>query len=163
MMRRVFGVGVMASLVLLGVARADSTYIDPTGPNPTLPAEPVTIIDDNGQRHVFTIEVASTTAEQDTGLMFRTSIAANGGMIFPWAKPQMADMWMENCPVPEDMVFIGADGIIKKIAENTVPYSTADISSGVPVAATLELQGGITAAENISVGDRVIAKQFGGG
>jgi uncharacterized membrane protein (UPF0127 family) len=50
---------------------------------------------------------------------------------------------------------------VKAIAENTVPYSLRDISSGVPVVATLELQGGITATDDINVGDKVIAKQFG--
>jgi uncharacterized membrane protein (UPF0127 family) len=72
-------------------------------------------------------------------------------------------MWMKNCPVPEDMVFINPDGTIAAIAEDTVPYSLKNISSGGPVLATLELQGGITAALGISVGDRVIAKQFSGG
>ncbi len=152
---------VLLSFVLLAsAARAD--YITPTGPQPTLPTEKLTIIDDNGKPHVFTIEIASTTAEQDTGEMFRTAIPATGGMIFPTTPPQVANMWMENCPVPEDMVFIGADGVIKAIAEDTVPYSTLTITSGVPVAATLELQGGLTASLNISVGDRVIAKQFPG-
>jgi uncharacterized membrane protein (UPF0127 family) len=160
-MKRIFGVGLLAGCFAFGAARAD--YITPTGPQATLPTETLTIIDDNGQRHVFTVEVASTEAEQDTGEMFRTSIPANKGMIFPWTQPQISQMWMQNCPVPEDMVFIGSDGVIKAIAENTVPYSTATISSGVPVAATLELQGGLTATLNISVGDKVIAKQFGGG
>ncbi len=64
-------------------------------------------------------------------------------------------MWMKNCPVPEDMVFIGADGTIIHIAENTVPESLAEISSGGPVRATLELQGGLTARLDIRVGDHV--------
>jgi uncharacterized membrane protein (UPF0127 family) len=69
-------------------------------------------------------------------------------------------MWMKNCPVPEDVVFIGSDGLIKGIAENTVPYSLKGNSSPVPVIATLELQGGITEALDISVGDKVIAKHI---
>ena len=69
-------------------------------------------------------------------------------------------MWMKNCPVPEDVVFIGNDGTIKGIAENTVPYSLKGNSSPVPVIATLELQGGITETLGISVGDKVIAKQI---
>ena len=44
-----------------------------------------------------------------------------------------------------------------------MPYSLNTISSGVPVKATLELQGGITAANNINVGEKVIAKPFSGG
>jgi uncharacterized membrane protein (UPF0127 family) len=84
-------------------------------------------------------------------------------MLFVWPSLQVSDMWMKNCPVPEDMLFIGADGTIQAIAEETVPFSLKDISSGVKVAATLEVAGGTAAALDINVGDKVIAKQFGGG
>jgi len=60
------------------------------------------------------------------------------------------------------MVFIGPDHKIAAIADNTVPYSLRAIASGVPVIATLELQAGITAAEDINVGDKVVAAQLGG-
>jgi uncharacterized membrane protein (UPF0127 family) len=154
------GVLSLAVLVLAaGAARAD----DPTAAQPKLPTEELTIIGDDGTRHVFNVELPVTAIQQQTGEMYRTNIPADAGMLFMWPQEQMADMWMEHCPVPEDMLFIGADGVIKSIAENTVPYSLKDIKSGVPVLATLELQGGITAALGISVGDKVIAKQFPGG
>jgi len=144
-----------------GLARADDD--NPTGPQPKLAAEPLTIISDDGKQHVFTVEVAVTQQQQDTGLMFRNVVPANTGMLFPWPQPQVSQMWMKNTIEPLDMLFIGADGTVKAIAENTVPYSLRVISSGVPVLATLELQAGITAALDINVGDKVIAKQFGGG
>jgi uncharacterized membrane protein (UPF0127 family) len=146
-------------LLMFGVARAD----EPTHAQPKLPTEQLSIISDDGKAHVFTVELPVTAQEQATGEMFRNNIPADTGMLFMWPQPQVSQMWMENCPVPEDMVFIGADGTIKSIAENTVPYSLKNISSGVPVMATLELQGGLTAAEDINVGDKVIAKQFSGG
>ncbi len=149
------------AVALAGLARADDG--DPTGPQPKLPTEQLTIISDDGKSHVFNVELPVTPIQQQTGEMFRTSIPADAGMLFVWPQPQQSDMWMKNCPVPEDMLFIGADGIIKTIAENTVPYSLKDIESGVPVLATLELQGGLTATLDIDVGDRVIAKQFPGG
>ena len=145
--------------MVAGAARAD----EPTKAQPKLPTETLSIISDDGKTHVFTVELPVTEQEQETGEMFRTNIPADTGMLFMWPQPQVSQMWMENCPVPEDMVFIGADGTIKSIAENTVPYSLKNISSTVPVMATLELQGGITAAEDINVGDKVIAKQFSGG
>jgi uncharacterized membrane protein (UPF0127 family) len=150
-------------LAALGTNLAHADNDDPTGPQPKLPTEQLTIIGDDGKPHVFTVELAVTTQQQDTGLMFRPMVPADTGMLFPWPQPQVSDMWMKNTIAPLDMVFIGADGTIKAIAENTVPYSLRDISSGVPVLATLELQAGITAADGISVGDKVIAKQFNGG
>ena len=59
---------------------------------------------------------------------------------------------MENTLIPLDMVFIGADGTIGSITENTVPQSLAIISSNGPAIATLELQGGLTGKLNITVG-----------
>ncbi len=125
------------------------------GPQPELPTAKLTVVSAGGVRHVFTVELASTPQEQEIGEMFRTSIPADRGMFFDWGEPREQAMWMKNCPVPEDMVFIGADGRIAHIAENTVPESEATISSGGPVRATLELQGGITAKLGIAVGDRV--------
>jgi uncharacterized membrane protein (UPF0127 family) len=138
-----------------GVARA----VD--GAQATLPTQKVTIIGANGVRHDFTAEIASTPLQQEIGEMYRTNIPADHGMFFDWGTPREVPMWMKNCPVPEDMVFIGADGTITHIAENTVPESEMIIPSGGPVRATLELQGGITAKLDIRVGDKVSGVIFG--
>lgn len=149
-----------ALLVLLGSvpALAQDTS-EPTHAQPRLPTQPLTIIS-RGVRHQFTVEVARTPREQQVGLMFRTNIPADSGMLFIWPTVQESDMWMENCPVPEDMLFVGPDGVISSIAENTVPESLAQISSDGPVRATVELQGGITAKLDIRVGDRIENKAF---
>ncbi len=126
-----------------------------TGPQPELPTRTLTIVGKSGEKHAFTVEMATTPQEQEVGEMFRTSIPADRGMFFDWGTPRSVPMWMKNCPVSEDMVFIGDDGTITHIAENTVPESLANISSGGVVRATLELQGGLTAKLNIGVGDRV--------
>lgn len=158
-----FAPALIAGLFVGHFAIAQQVNDDPTGPQPRLPVESLTIKTTAGKEYHFTAELPTTPQEQATGEMFRTSIPANQGMLFIWPTLQVSEMWMKNCPVPEDMVFIGSDGTIVAIAENTVPYSLDTISSGVPVKATLELQGGITAADNINVGDKVIAKPFSGG
>ncbi len=160
---KIFVPALMAGLLVGHFALAQTVNDDPTGPQPKLPTEPLTIKTTTGKAYHFTVELPTTLQEQATGEMFRTLIPADQGMLFVWPTPQVSEMWMKNCPVPEDMVFIGSDGTIVAIAENTVPYSLNTISSGVPVKATLELQGGITAADNINVGDKVIAKPFAGG
>jgi hypothetical protein len=125
------------------------------GPQTNLPHAKVMISGHGGQPHPFDVELALTPAQQETGMMFRTSIPAGTGMLFDWGTPRDMPMWMKNCPVPEDMIFIGADGTIARIAENTVPESYAIIPSGGPVRATLEVQGGLTAQLDIRVGDKV--------
>jgi len=155
---------ILTAVALLGLAGglARAADDDPTGPQPKLTTEQLTIISDDNKQHVFTVELAQTEQQQDTGLMFRTVVPADTGMLFPWPQPQVSQMWMKNTIAPLDMVFIGPDHKIAAIADNTVPYSLRAIASGVPVIATLELQAGITAAEDINVGDKVVAAQLGG-
>jgi uncharacterized membrane protein (UPF0127 family) len=134
---------------------------EPGGPQPELPKQKLTIVGKDGARHVFDVEIARTTREQETGEMFRKSVPPDGGMLFVWPAAQESEMWMKNTLVPLDMVFIGADGTIRHIAEDTVPRSLRIIDSGGPVRATLELAGGTTARLGITVGDKVLAPALG--
>jgi len=129
-------------------------------PNPTLPTQKLTIVGQNGAKHDFTVEMAVTPEQQETGLMFRREVPADRGMLFVWDEPHEVPMWMKNTLVPLDMVFIGADGKVIHIAEDTVPQSLAQISSGGPVKATLELQAGLTEKLDIRVGDKVAGGGF---
>ncbi len=120
---------------------------------------PVTITSAQG-KHRFEVEAARTTAEQAQGLMYRTDLKPDGGMLFaPYPPegggPREASFWMKNTPTPLDILFIRADGTIARIAENTVPFSEAAVPSGEPVAAVLELVGGRSAELGISEGDSV--------
>ena len=119
----------------------------------------LTITSSNGV-HAFQVEVAKTAAEQEKGLMFRTDIPDNGGMLFwPYppggGAPKEASFWMKNTPSPLDIIFIRADHSIARIAENAVPFDETPIPSGEPVAAVLELNGGRAAALGIAEGDKV--------
>ena len=105
---------------------------------------PLTIVQGT-QTHRFTVEVADTPAAQERGLMHRTSLAPDAGMIFPYSPPQYASFWMKNTLIPLDMLFIRADGTIDRIAENTIPESLEPVASGGEVAAVLELAGGTAA------------------
>lgn len=99
--------------------------------------------------HNFSVEVARTPEEQQHGLMGRTSLPPDGGMLFPFEPPKIATFWMKNTLIPLDMIFIRADGTIDRIAENTVPESLAPVASGGEVKAVLELAGGTAATLGI--------------
>jgi uncharacterized membrane protein (UPF0127 family) len=105
--------------------------------------------------HAFDVEVASTPEQQTVGLMFRTRVAPDGGMLFVSTGERDAQFWMRNTLVPLDMIFINTDGSIRHIAENTVPQSLAVIGSRGPVHATLELAAGTAERLDIRVGDKV--------
>jgi uncharacterized membrane protein (UPF0127 family) len=143
-------------LALLGTQAAAQA-----GPQPRLPTERLVIVGRDGRRHEFTVEMALTPEQQTVGLMFRPSVAPNEGMLFDWGQPRESSMWMRNTIASLDMVFINADGTIRRIAENTVPYSLASIESRGPVRATLELAAGTAARLGLHPGDRVEQRIFG--
>ena len=105
--------------------------------------------------HSFTVEVAETSQQQSKGLMFRTELPDNKGMLFQFVEVRMASFWMKNTVIPLDIIFIRSDGVIENIAENTEPYSTIPVESTAPVTAVLELRGGLTAEMGIAAGDKV--------
>jgi uncharacterized membrane protein (UPF0127 family) len=108
-----------------------------------------------GNKHSFTVEVASTVEQQAMGLMYRNALAPDRGMIFPFDPPRDASFWMRNTLIPLDMIFVRADGSIANIAANTVPYSEEPVHSAGPVAAVLEIAGGRSAELGIKPGDKV--------
>ena len=118
----------------------------------------LTVTSTNGA-HDFTVEIAKTSDEQERGLMFRTNIPKDGGMLFapypPDGPPREATFWMKNTPSSLDIIFIRADGTIAHIADNAVPFSEARIPSGEPVSAVLEINGGRAAELGIAEGDKV--------
>jgi uncharacterized membrane protein (UPF0127 family) len=146
-----------ALLALPALSRGES---GPTKAQPELPKEKLVIVTHDGARHEFEVEVASTPEQQETGLMFRTSVPPNGGMLFDQGTEQPVRMWMKNTLISLDMLFIGPDGTIRRIAENTVPQSLAVIDGG-EARATLELAAGTAERLDIRVGDKVLAKTFG--
>lgn len=128
---------------------------------PSLPAQQaqfrkdkLTIKTSSGD-HVIAIEVAETSEQKSLGLMFRTSVPANTGMLFPYGDPQELTMWMRNTYASLDMVFIRRDGTVHRIEYATEPLSERVISSKGAVTAVLELAAGEANRLGIKAGDRV--------
>jgi len=103
----------------------------------------------------FQVEVAKTEREQEIGLMFRKTMPANHGMIFPFPSERMATFWMHNTYLPLDMIFIRKDGTISSIAPMVKPNSDDITASVEPVGAVLELNSGAAARTGIKPGDKV--------
>ena len=118
-------------------------------------------IETAGGPHKFAIELATTPAQMEQGLMFRQSLAPDSGMLFDFRTPSMASMWMKNTWIPLDMLFIDARGHIVNIRERAVPGSLEPISAAAPVRVVVELNGGTAARLGIRPGDRVVFPLFG--
>lgn len=116
---------------------------------------PLTITSAGGKAHRFTVELARTPEEQEQGLMNRSTLAPDKGMIFPMEPARPASFWMKNTLIPLDMIFVRPDGTISSIAENTVPLSLEPVISTEPVRAVLEIPGGRSGELGIKPGDKV--------
>ncbi|EAQ28968.1 hypothetical protein NAP1_15253 [Erythrobacter sp. NAP1] len=106
------------------------------------------------ERHTFTTELALTNAEQARGMMFRTEMGDDEGMLFPSYQPQARSFWMKNTPLPLDIIFIGPGNRITNI-EAGVPYSTDSVFSDGPAVAVFEIRGGLSEELGIKPGDMV--------
>ena len=109
---------------------------------------------------VFSVEMATTEEEKQTGLMYRKELADGKGMLFDFSPEQQISMWMKNTYISLDMIFIRADGRILRIAENTEPLSTRIISSGGLAKGVLEVIAGTAQKYGIQPGDRVAHPLF---
>jgi len=123
-------------------SRAMVLPVDPT---------PLVVVTKDGNRS-FSIEIADTDAEREAGLMYRQDMADNHGMLFVFEIPQQVSFWMQNTPMPLDLIFVGQDGKIRAIKHGE-PQSEAIISPGVPVRFVLELKAGTAAKDGIEYGD----------
>ena len=124
-------------------------------------AENAVIIEtDEGERR-FTVELADDPEERRVGLMHRTDLAEDAGMLFDFGdEPQIQSMWMKNTLIPLDIAFIDEEGVIRRIAADATPRSLESIPSGAPVIAVLEVNGGAFARLGIEEGDRVRHPMF---
>lgn len=152
----------LAVVLVLGAGAGGVAYMhgQTKAEDPAVVTLPLTIKSANGAK-MFVVERAKTATQQERGLMYRTDLKPDGGMLFwPYpaggGAPVNANFWMKNTPSPLDILYIRADGTIARIAENTVPFSEAPIPSGEPVGAVLELIGGRSSELGIAEGDLVI-------
>jgi uncharacterized membrane protein (UPF0127 family) len=121
-----------------------------------LPFSTLKVQTSTGKEHMFQVEVARTSQEQQIGLMWRLALKPNEGMLFPFPTPRIASFWMRNTYISLDLLFIKKSGHIANIAANAVPLSEALLISDGEVSAVLELAAGTAQRLGIKPGDRVI-------
>ncbi len=117
-------------------------------------------IESGGKQHQFKVEMADNDERRTIGLMYRSTMAPDAGMLFDFKRDQPVSMWMRNTLIPLDMLFISRDGRVVNIAERTVPLSEATISSNGDVRAVLEVNGGTAQRLGLKAGDHVIHPMF---
>ena len=100
----------------------------------------------------LTVEVARTIEEQRKGLMFRTELAADRGMVFVFTPVRPVAMWMKNTLIDLDAAFLDEKGCIFRIA--SMKAKTLDLHrSELPAAYVVETNGGWFDFHNVKPGD----------
>lgn len=115
-------------------------------------------LDINNQ--VAWVEVADSEAKRVQGLMYRTKLDPDSGMLFVYAQPQKMSFWMKNTNIPLSIAFITSDGVITDILKMEVydgspDYQLPSYRSSQMAQFALEMSQGWFEQKKIQVGDRV--------
>ena len=112
-------------------------------------------IDTSSGPHVFSVELMSTDAEREKGLMNRRSLAKDHGMLFDFHQQQPVFFWMKDTYLPLDMIFVAQNGRVVSIKRDAKPLDETLIPSGAPTLGVIEVNAGIADAIGVKVGDEV--------
>lgn len=138
----------LAAAIQLPTARAQSEPLQDLSTFPRTTLE----VHSGSATHRFKVWVADTPGRQTQGLMFVRDLPDDEGMLFTDC---CSGIWMKNTYISLDIVFVGSDGRIVKIAQRARPFDLTTISAGQPVKAVVELKGGEAALQHLKPGDRV--------
>ena len=116
----------------------------------------ITIIGTNEERSEVEVEVeiADDKAEQRRGLMERTELAENAGMLFVFDREEPRSSWMRNTLIPLSIAYIASDGRIVDI-QDMQPLDETSHPSAEPAQYALEVNQGFFAERGIEVGNVV--------
>jgi len=108
----------------------------------------------------ITAEMALRGIEIQTGMMFRTNIPENEGMIFVLPGPQRAAFWMKNCPESLSAAYINTQGVIEEIHLLEKQNTNSVVSTSDGIRFVLEMKEGWFQRHNIETGV-VVRTEFG--
>ncbi len=95
----------------------------------------------DGTREVV-VELALTEAERNTGLMNRTQLDTDAGMLFLFPDERPRTFWMKNTLLPLDILFLDSDGRVQNVARAQPGVEKPGYHSLRPARMVLELNQG---------------------
>ncbi|MBU2930226.1 DUF192 domain-containing protein [Winogradskyella psychrotolerans] len=101
------------------------------------------------------IEIADDEYTTQTGLMYRTKLETNHGMLFIFPNVQMRSFYMKNTKIPLDIIYIDDDLSIVSFQKNAKPMDETSLPSEAPAKYVLEINGGLSDAWQLSIGDKI--------
>jgi uncharacterized membrane protein (UPF0127 family) len=100
-------------------------------------------------------ELALTARQQQTGMMFRTNMAENEGMLFPMSTTRQVGFWMKNCPLSLSVAYIDPAGVIQEIHPLEANNTNVVMSASDNIRFVLEASKGWFDRHHIGVGTSV--------
>ena len=149
-MRRIFVVVTVATLAVAMIATSALPTLAQEG---LAPQAVMTITNSAGERVEVPVEIAATDAERERGLMGRTALAEDAGMLFVFDQEQQLSFWMKDTLIPLSIAYIDGGGRIVDI-QDMQPLDETPHPSAEPAKYALEVNQGFFAARGIQVGDR---------
>jgi uncharacterized membrane protein (UPF0127 family) len=131
-----------------------ATMPPPAPPRPAAATAKVVISAPNGDVPV-SVEVVSTEAKIEKGLMYREHLPPDDGMLFLLPVQKDWAFWMHNTLIPLDMLFIRKDLTIAGIVQNAEPQTDTLRKVGEISAYVLEVNGGFCASHGIAANQKV--------
>lgn len=116
----------------------------------------VTLEPSSGPAVRVRVEVAKSDPERAQGLMYRTALESDAGMIFIFEQTAVHSFWMKNTHIPLDMIFIDASFVVVGVIEGAEPFSKEQLSVGIPSRYVLEVNAGFARANGVSAGTRAV-------
>jgi hypothetical protein len=101
------------------------------------------------------VEIATTRAEIERGLMYREHLPYDAGMLFVMGGEGVWSFYMRNTFIPLDLIFIARDWTVAGVIHSAQPCTETRRSIHKPSSYVLEVNGGWAAAHQIAVGARV--------
>lgn len=111
--------------------------------------------DNHSQISLIDVEAAINPTERQQGLMYRTHMDEDKGMIFIFEREDMQSFWMKNTVIPLDIIFIDGRGVINTIHKNTTPYSEKPLPSKGRSQFVVEVNGGYCERHGVKEGDLI--------
>jgi uncharacterized membrane protein (UPF0127 family) len=105
-------------------------------------------------QHPLRVEVVAGDADRARGLMHRTKLGADEGMLFIFDEPAYHSMWMKDTLIPLSVAFIDAQGAILNILDMEPQTLDSHMSAGPSIYA-IEVNKGWFAAKKVRAGDKV--------
>ncbi len=101
------------------------------------------------------IEIADNEYETQTGLMYRSSMKMNQGMLFVFDDERERSFYMKNTKIPLDLIYINEAKLIVSFQKNAKPLDETSLPSNAPAKYVLEINAGMVDTWGLKIGDNL--------